>query len=230
MPRAAVTILPVCLRLLAGLLILKVTLSVVLEYGAYFPPQFTNGFLQGRQHYFFGPYQWAFYAHLLSGPVTLIFGLVLLSEKFRRFAPRGHRTLGKAQIALIVCILCPSGLWMAYYAETGAVAAIGFSTLAVATATCAILGWRAAVSQQFAEHRIWMNRCFLLLCSAIVLRLIGGAATVLAFSSSWSYPLAAWASWLVPLVAWESYQAYRLHRYTFALTGRSKLERNTIRV
>jgi hypothetical protein len=48
-----------------------------------------------------------------------------------------------------------------------------------------------------------MWRCFLLLCSAVVLRLIGGLATVTHIGGNWSYPLAAWASWLVPLGIFE---------------------------
>ena len=40
------------LLLLAVVLILKVTFSVVLGYRNYFPPNFDNDFLSGRQAYF----------------------------------------------------------------------------------------------------------------------------------------------------------------------------------
>ncbi len=187
----------------AGLLALKITASVVWNYRHYLPPDFATDFLQGRQAYFFGPYQWAFYAHLASGPVTLILGLLLVSERFRLRFPKWHRTLGKTQILLIVLLLAPSGLWMARYAETGAVAGVGFSLLAVATAGCALAGWRTAVQRRFVEHRRWMWRCFLLLCSAVVIRLIGGLGTVAEIGWAGSYPLAAWASWLLPLAVFE---------------------------
>jgi len=191
------------LTFLAGLLILKVTVSVMLGYRDYFPPNFQSDFLRGRQSYFFGTYQWAFYTHIASGPVSLILGLFLISEQFRMRFPKWHRSLGKTQTLLVLFLLTPSGLWMAFHAETGAVAAIGFSLLAIVTGMCALFGWQSALKRRFAEHRRWMWRCFLLLCSAVVIRLIGGLATVTDVGAAWSYPLAAWASWLAPLAAFE---------------------------
>jgi hypothetical protein len=190
------------LTMVAGLLILKVTASVVLGYRNYFPPNFRSDFLCGRESYFAGIYEWNFYAHILSGPVTLVLGLILLSERFRLRSPKWHRALGKTQAMLVLCLLCPSGLWMAFYAQTGVVAAIGFSLLAVVTALCVIFGWRSAVKRRFVDHRRWMWRCFLLLCAAVIVRIIGGLATVTNLGL-WSYQVAAWASWLVPLAAFE---------------------------
>lgn len=192
---------------LAAALIVKVAASVVLGYRDYLPPNFASDFLAGREAYFGGGYSWAFYAHVASGPLTLLFGLLLVSTPIRARSPRLHRNLGKAQIVLVVLVLAPSGLWMAPYAATGRVAAVGFAALAIATAFCAICGWRSAVSRRFAEHQQWMWRLFLLLCSAVVLRVVGGAATVIGADSSWSYPLAAWVSWLGPLAVFESFRA-----------------------
>jgi Predicted membrane protein (DUF2306) len=211
------------MTILAGLLILKVTIGVVLGYGEYFPPNFESGFLLGRDTYFFGVYRWAFYAHIIAGPITLLLGLLLLSEWFRGRYPQWHRSLGKIQVVIVLCLLCPSGLWMAYYAETGAVAGMGFSVLAVVTALCILFGWRSAVRRRFAEHRRWMWRCFLLLCSAVVLRLIGGLASVTEVGVTWSYPLAAWVSWLLPLAVFELSSAIkrRFRRRGIADEGQS---------
>jgi uncharacterized membrane protein YozB (DUF420 family) len=197
------------LLLLAVVLILKVTFSVVLGYRDYLPPNFDNDFLSGRQSYFAGGYQWAFYAHIVSGPVSLILGLILISEFLRQRFPKWHRSLGKVQAGVVLFLIAPSGLWMAYYAQTGTVAGIGFALLAIATGTCVLAGWRSAVKKRFAEHRRWMMRCFLLLCSAVIVRIIGGLATVTAAENSWIYPLTAWASWLGPLVAFELNEAIR---------------------
>jgi hypothetical protein len=195
--------LPRAMIFLAGALIVKVTVNVMLAYRDYFPPNFESDFLRGREPYFSGVYQWAFYSHIVCGPVALMLGLTLVSEQFRIRLPKWHRALGKTQIVLILLLLTPSGLWLAMYAETGVVAAIGFSGLATVTGLCTLLGWWSAVNRRFSEHRRWMWRCFLLLCSAVILRLIGGLATVTGVGGNWSYPLAAWASWLVPLAAFE---------------------------
>ena len=191
------------LTLLVYMLICKIVAGVFLSYRDYMPPNFESDFLQGRAHYFFGSYQWAFYTHVTSGPCSLILGMILVSEQFRRRFPKWHRFLGRIQVACVLLFVTPSGLWMAFYAETGAIAGTGFASLAVATGMCILLGWRSAVKRRFAEHQRWMLRCFVLLCSAVVLRLIGGVTTVAGIDAAWVYPLAAWTCWLVPLMTYE---------------------------
>jgi len=184
-------------------LILKVTAAVMWNYHNYFPPNFNSDFLRGRQHYFGGSYQWAFYVHIIAGPPALVLGLVLLSERFRQRFPKWHRSLGRFQALNVLFLLAPSGLWMAFRAQSGPIAGVGFVVLAILTATTLVLGWRTAVKRQFADHRRWMWRCFLLLCSTVVLRLTAGLVTVTAIQATWIDPLSAWASWLVPLAAFE---------------------------
>ena len=191
------------LTLVAGVLVLKVVLSVVSNYQNYFPPDLASDFLLGREEHFRGPYQWAFYTHIVSGPVSLILGLVLIGERSRARFPQWHRYLGRLQVACVLLLVTPSGLLMAYHAAAGPVAAVGLAALAIATAVCVSLGARSAVSRRFADHRRWMWRCYLLLCSAVVLRLIGGLATVTGATAPWVDPLATWVSWLVPLAVFE---------------------------
>lgn len=206
MSKARSSLLHRVLRALAALLIFKVTLSVLADYRDYWPPNFDSDFLRGREVYFWGPYRWAFYIHLISGPVALIFGAVLANAQFSNRLPRWHRRLGRIHAACVLLLLVPSGLWMACYAATGAVAAAGLAALAIATAACIALGWKAAVARKFSDHRRWMLRSFVLLCSAIVIRMIGGLATVAQWDIDWLYPASTWASWLVPLIVYESTQ------------------------
>jgi hypothetical protein len=202
------------LTLLAGVLILKVTASVVSNYHNYFPPDFASDFLRGRERYFLGIYQWAFTTHIISGPVSLILGLILIGERSRGRFPQWHRYLGRVQAMCVLLLVTPSGLYMAYYAAAGPIAAAGLAALAIATATCVALGARSAMMRRFADHRRWMWRCYLLLCSAVVLRLIGGLATVTGVAAAWVDPLATWMSWLVPLTAFE------LREWTLPRQGR----------
>jgi hypothetical protein len=191
------------LTLLAGVLVVKVTTSVVSGYEDYFPPNFSSDFLRGRDRYFFGFYQWAFYTHILSGPVSLILGLILIAERSQARFPRWHRFLGRVQAACVLLLVTPSGLWMAFHAAAGPIAATGLATLAIATAACISLGVKAAVTSRFADHRRWMWRGYLLLCSAVVLRLLGGLAIVTGVTAPWVDPVMNWMSWLVPLAAFE---------------------------
>lgn len=189
-------------RLATALLIIKVTFSVVSNYIDYLPPNFESAFLLGRQAYFFGAYSIAFYAHIVAGPLSLFLGVLLMSHRFRRRFRGWHARLGRVQV-VIVLLLSGSGLWMSPYADTGAVAALGFAMLAFATGASVLLGLRSAMQRQFDRHQRWMWRCFLCLCSAVVLRLTAGLAFVTGFQTDWLYPATAWGSWLVPLATYE---------------------------
>ncbi len=191
------------LTLLAGALVIKVILSVVSNYQYYFPPDFTSDFLHGRERHFLGVYKGAFYTHILSGPVALVVGLVLIGERFRSRFPSWHRRLGRFQVACVLLLVTPSGLAMAHHAAAGPIAAVGLAALAITTAICVALGAWAAATRRFADHRRWMWRCYLLLCSAVVIRVIGGLATVIGADAPWVDPLATWISWLAPLAAFE---------------------------
>lgn len=188
---------------LAVLLIAKVTAAVVWGYRDYFPANFDADFLRGREKYFSGSYHWAFYTHIASGPVSLLLGTILISDRFRSRWPRWHQMLGRFEVGLILLLVAPSGLWMAYYAAAGPVAGLGLASLAILTAAFAAFGLRAALHRRFAVHRRWMWRTYLLLCSAVVIRLLGGFATVAGVQASWFDPVSSWASWLVPLAVFE---------------------------
>jgi hypothetical protein len=206
---------------LVCLLVCKMLLSVILSYRDYFPANFHSDFLIGREAYFLGSYRWVFYVHIVAGPFVLLSGLVLLSDSVRRRFPLWHPRLGRIHVLCVLFAVAPSGLWMARYADTGAVAGIGFAVLAIATAYSAAKGWQMAIQRRFDEHRRWMQRCFALLCSAVVLRVIGGTSDIL--GAEWTYPLAAWVSWLLPLVVLESLrlrtQYFRLQQSS---TGHAK--------
>lgn len=198
-----------CLPWLAAALIVKVTFSVLLEYTRYFPPDFGSDFLRGRESHFAGAYQWAFYTHIIAGPVSLLLGLLLVGSWLRRRWPVWHRRLGRALGLVVLVGVVPSGLWMARYAAAGIWAGVGLAVLAVLTATCVLLGWRAAVLRRFDDHRRWMERTYTLLASAVVLRIFGGLGTVAAIDWPWYDPLANWLCWMLPLLGLEIVERLR---------------------
>lgn len=200
------------LKLLMVVLVLRVTLLVVKNYRSYLPPDFASDFLQGRESYFFGSYRWAFYTHIIFGPLVLVLGTALISNRFRRRLPRWHRILGRIQTVFVLFFVVPSGLWMAYYADAGMIAGTGFAALSLATAAFAVLGFSAAIRRRFVQHRLWMWRCYLMLFSAVALRIIGGIAIVGDLNTAWTYPLAAWVSWLLPLAVFELIERVRIRR------------------
>ena len=195
----------VVLKWVTVLLIVKVLFSILSNYPDYFPPNFESDFLLGRKAYFAGAYGFAFYTHILTTPFALVSGLLLMSRSFRRKYPAKHRLIGKMHVIGILLLVVPSSLWMSAYAFTGHLAGAGFALLSLSTGYCVAMGWRRARERNFIKHRYWMTRCFVMLCSAVVLRLISGAATIMDADSVWTYPLAAWVAWIVPLFGLEFY-------------------------
>ena len=197
-------ILTTVLRWLAVALILRVLVAILTNYPDYFPPDFDSLFLQGREETFTGSYRAAFYVHIFSGPVVLFNGLILLSEHVRRRHGGLHRALGRVQVVVLLLFVLPSGVVMSRHAFGGWLAGVAFLLLSAATASCAIVGVVLAYRRRYDRHRLWMVRSYVLICSAVALRLISGAAGLIGVPSpEGAYIVAVWSSWLFPLVAFE---------------------------
>jgi uncharacterized membrane protein len=203
-------ILLMVLRWLAIVLILRVLAVILANYPDYFPPNFQSLFLQGREATFRGAYRAAFYVHILSAPLVLCNGLVLLSEYVRRRHRAWHRWLGRVQVALLLLFVLPSSVVMSWHAFGGWPAGLSFLLLSAATASCAIVGVVHACRRHYDQHRQWMVRSYVLICSAVALRLISGMAGLVGVASpELAYVVAAWSSWLFPLAAYEIVERWK---------------------
>lgn len=197
-------LLTTALRWLAVALVLRVLATILANYPDYLPPNFDALFLQGREGTFRGAYRVAFYVHIFSAPLVLVGGLVLLSERVRRRYGGLHRVLGRVQVFVLLALMLPSSAVMSRHAFGGWGAGASFLTLSALTAGCAIMGVVSARRRRYDRHRRWMLRCFVLICSAIALRLISGAAGLVGVPSpEGAYVVAAWCSWVLPLAVYE---------------------------
>jgi len=192
------------LRWLAVVLVLRVLVTILSNYPDYFRPDFDSLFLQGREETFSGIYPAAFYIHIFTGPIVLFNGLILLSDSVRRRWPGLHRALGRVQVGVLLLFVLPTSVVMSQHAFGGWPAGLSFLVLSATTATCAIAGVVHARHRRFQSHRRWMLRCYVLICSAVVLRLVSGAAGLAGVSNAEeAYIIASWCSWLLPLLLLE---------------------------
>jgi len=182
----------------------RVLATILANYPDYVPPNFDSLFLQGREATFTSAYQTAFYIHIFSGPIVLFNGLILLSGSIRRRYRSWHRWLGRVQVVVLLLFVLQSSAVMSRHAFGGWPAGLSFLLLSAATAACAILGVVYARRRRFDRHRRWMLRAYVLICSAVFLRLISGTAGLIGVSSpERAYAFAAWSSWLIPLAVFE---------------------------
>jgi predicted membrane protein DUF2306 len=211
------------LRWLAIALILRVLAAIVANYPDYFPPNYDSLFLQGREATFTGLYRAAFYVHIFSGPFVLFNGLILMSESVRYRHGGLHRVLGRLQVIVLLVLVLPTSVVMSRHAFGGWPAGLSFLVLAAATATCAIAGVIHARRRCYERHRRWMLRSYLLICSAVLLRLISGAAGLVGVTSpERAYFIAAWCSWIIPLAVYEIAERLRAHRLSRRLDSVAK--------
>lgn len=187
----------------AVVLLAKVLVSIVLEYVNYFPPNFDAVFLIGRKETFQGIYPPAFYVHILASPIALVVAAYLmLSGRWRTHGP-WHRRLGKFQLGLVVGLVVPSGLVMAFWSFSGAWAGWGFGCQAVATGLTMIVAARYAMQRKFAQHQVWATYCFILLVAPLLFRIVAGLLIVTDTETLAAYRINAWLSWIVPLAIYE---------------------------
>ncbi len=193
------------LRLAVVVLLTKVFVAILWQYRHYFPPDFDSDFLSGRRYTFTPSYQAAFYTHLVISPVCL--ALAVASKWSAVRYPTLHRILGRCNVALILSLLIPSGLYMARQAYGGSVAVNGFMALTASTALSALFTGYFAWKKDLKRHQQWAVRLLLLLISPLILRLFSGLMIVLQWDSPATYGINAWCSWLIPLLIWE----WRIH-------------------
>ena len=185
------------------ILFARVLILIVAEYHSYFPADFDSAFLTGRREFFDGIYSVAFYAHIISGPLTLVMVFFLLISGASGRWMRVHRQTGLVMVWLVVLVMAPSGLVMATHAYTGAIAGWGFALLSLVTSFSALATKRHALAGNSSCHRVWATRLFICMCSPLLLRLISGVVIVLQQESELTYRLSAWCSWIFPLAFYE---------------------------
>lgn len=212
--------------LACGLLLVKTFLAILWEYRFYFPADFDSAFLSGRRYTFTFSYQVVFYTHIISAPIALAIGAILLAIGSRSRASSLHRVLGRIQIPLVLLLVAPSGFVMATQAYAGLIAAVGFALHAGATVIFAGLTMSTAIRGNLQSHRRWAMRCFLMLAAPLLFRIVAGAVSTAGLESEAFYQWNAWFSWMAPLAVFES---VRLLSARTRLNEKTKLNPHSLR-
>ncbi|MFK7767488.1 MAG: DUF2306 domain-containing protein [Mariniblastus sp.] len=198
---------------LAVALGVRVLVLILNEYQFYFPPDFdASSFLTSRKDSFKGLYRAAFYLHIVIGPFAIVAGALLMFSGARKKFKTAHRWLGRVQMIVVVLCVAPSGLVMATDSFGGPLSGFGFAFLAIGTAITAIVAVNRARQRRFVQHQVWACRCFILLCSPMLLRLMSGAMITLEYDSVVTYRFIAWLSWLIPLGIFEAIRWRRINK------------------
>lgn len=140
--------------------------------------------------------------HAGFGSLALLAGLPQILRSPPRSSLSHHRRIGYVYAAA-VAISGVSGLLLAFHAEGGLPARLGFATLGLAWLATTAIGINAATKHHLPLHRRLMLWSFALACAAVSLRLQLPLALSLGIPFELAYPTIAWSCWLPNLIAAE---------------------------
>ncbi len=165
----------------------------------YFKADFGNGFLMDKE-FIFHHYKYFLYSHVLAAPLALFTGILQFSLKPGSF----HKICGRIYVASILLIAAPSSIYMSFFAIGSYIGTIIFLSLALFWIHFTYQGFLRAKRKDFAKHRIFMTRSFILTNSAIVIRLFLFINKKLSLGDPINgYLLISLLSWTIPLMIYE---------------------------
>jgi len=184
--------------------ILLIGLLITIKSLDYYAPDFTSGFLSDKENVFRGAYKIAFYFHIIFTPIILLVGTTQVFFNLNKRGGKLHQNLGKIYVFLILFVCAPSGVVMSFYAFGGFTSILSFLILSLLLFVFTYNGFKAIISGNIARHRKNIIRSYLLILSAILLRIF---SFISVHYFNWDgenmYTFIAWASWLPSLVIYE---------------------------
>jgi hypothetical protein len=172
----------------------------------YLDPEFKGGYLAGRGSHSIELIRFALLLHSFSA--NLIIWIITPSILFRtdQNFKVWHRLSGRITVLLGLIVFIPTGLTLSYFAMGGILGKLLFIFLTIFSALCLTIGFITARQQRFEKHRIWMLRFFILLTSAIWLRLFMFIMIYTTGSlDDFQYLFCTLMSWLPQILIFEIY-------------------------
>jgi len=108
--------------------------------------------------------------HVLAGCVCLVAVLPQFSKLLRQRLPSVHRVCGRIYALLILLIVSPTGIHLAFSAKGGLIGQGGFFLLGIVTFSTTLLGIATIRKGDSIAHRRWMIRSFAMVATAVSFR------------------------------------------------------------
>lgn len=157
-------VLGVAILVFTGIMLTKVLPYMTFEHAINFLGTKTDEVL--NKDYFI----WAFYIHITSSLFVMGGGVFqFFPEIIRRF-PRFHQNTGKMYVFFILFLAAPSGLILAFYANGGLAARVGFSMQCLVWWTVTYFAWNDILQKKYENHVSMMIRSFAVTLAAMSLR------------------------------------------------------------
>lgn len=145
------------------------------------------------------------WAHAISAGAALAIGWLQFIKSLRHHAPNIHRLIGYMYSTMIT-IGGLTGLYLAFYANGGWFAQVGFGSLSVLWLYTLFRSLRSiVVDRDKVDHGRWMVRNYALSCAAITLRIYTPLAAVFLgmTDTNDTFFVIAWIAWIPNLLLAE---------------------------
>lgn len=148
-------------------------------------------------------YIFTFYTHILLGGLALIVGFSQFFKSLRTKRLKLHRNLGKVYVVAVL-LSGIAGLIIAFFAQGGITAAMGFALLALFWLFTTIKAYTAIKQKDIERHQQWMIRSYALCFAAVTLRLyLPLFLAVIQMEFIPAYKIIAWLCWVPNLLVAE---------------------------
>ncbi len=141
-------------------------------------------------------YLFFFYLHIIPGIIALLSGPFQFMPLIRKKFLKAHRTLGKVYV-LSCMIGGVAGFVIAYFADGGWIASLGFMSMAATWLFCTGKAWTSIRQKKIPAHQAWMICSFSVTLAAVTLRIwmpIFMAGFGMKFIPA--YLIISWLSWV----------------------------------
>lgn len=145
--------------------------------------------------------KWWLVAHLGGGSLALLLGPFQFSAWIRRKYVQAHRWMGRLYLSGVVV----GSIASVYIALEVAPKAFGIALLYLALAWVVTSGmaYVAVMRRQFAAHREWMIRSYVVTFAFVLFRLMEDLNVYGSLGPSMQSVMLAWMAWVVPLLFTE---------------------------
>lgn len=142
----------------------------------------------------------AFYIHIFLGGLALLIGWAQFGAKFRNKNRGLHKQIGKVYV-LSVLLSSVAGIYIAFSATGGFLAALGFICLGVIWFATTLMAFISIKNRQVQIHQKLMIYSYAACFAAVTLRIWLPLLVILVGDFIIAYTVVAWLCWIPNLVA-----------------------------
>lgn len=159
-------------------------------------------------------FQWSFYIHIISSWFVMVAGIFQFIPYILKNHPTIHRTSGKVYVILVLFFAAPSGLGLAFYANGGLSAKVGFTCQCIVWWFITFFAWQEIRRKNWLLHTQSMIRSYAVTLAAMSLR-VGSYVMIYHFGTKpiETYLTVTWLSWVGNLFLAETLIQYGFAKY-----------------